>query len=187
MIEVKASLHPSGVFMSCRHRSVAQIIIFLISSCLAARGFVQATTLQKLSFDRLIGEADLIIKGRVEELKTRQVSDRRSMTTIVTVSIERQFKGPKVSSVTIEQPGGAVGDIAQGVPGLPEFSPGENVILFLKRQRGGAFNVVGGKQGKFTAKTQPGSREEVVEDLAHRTEALESFLDRLTSMIKGGG
>ena len=109
------------------------------------------------------------------------------MITIITVSIERQFKGPQVSSVTIEQPGGSLGDIAQGVPGLPEFSSGEEVIVFLKRQRGGAFNIVGGKQGKFTAKTQPGSREEVVEDFAHRTEALDSFLNRLTSMIKGGG
>ncbi|HEV8720211.1 MAG TPA: hypothetical protein VGW77_06180 [Candidatus Binatia bacterium] len=173
--------------MRSRRRFVARIVIFLISSWLTVPGFVQATTLQKLSFDRLIGEADLIIKGRVEELKTRQVSDRRSMTTIVTVSIERQFKGPKVSSVTIEQPGGSVGDIAQGVPGLPEFSSGEEVIVFLKRQRGGAFNILGGKQGKFTAKTQPGGREEVVEDFAHRTETLESFLDRLTSMVKGGG
>jgi hypothetical protein len=173
--------------MSCRRRFVARIVIFVVSTYLAAPGFVQATTLQKLSFDRLIGEADLIIMGRVEELKTRQVSDRRSMTTIVTVSIERQFKGPKVSSVTIEQPGGSVGDIAQGVPGLPKFSSGEDVILFLKRQPGGAFNIVGGKEGKFTAKTQPGSKEEVVEDFAHRIEALESFLNRLTSMIKGGG
>jgi hypothetical protein len=173
--------------MSGRRRLVAQLVIFVVFTCLGALEFVQATTLQKLSFDRLIEEADLIIKGRVEELKTRQVSDRRSMITIITVSIERQFKGPQVSSVTIEQPGGSLGDIAQGVPGLPEFSSGEEVIVFLKRQRGGAFNIVGGKQGKFTAKTQPGSREEVVEDFAHRTEALASFLNRLTSMIKGGG
>jgi hypothetical protein len=173
--------------MRRRLRFVARIVIFLTSTCLTAAGFVQATTLQKLSFDRLIGEADLIIKGRVEELKTRQASDRRSITTIVTVSIERQYKGAKVSSVTIEQPGGSVGDIAQGVPGLPEFSSGEDVILFLKRQREGAFNIVGGKQGKFTAKTQPGSSEKVVEDFAHRTEALESFLDRLTIMTQGGG
>jgi len=103
--------------MSCRRRFVARIVIFLVSTCLEASGFVQATTLQELSFDRLIGEADLIIKGRVEELKTRQVSDRRSMTTIVTVSIERQFKGPKVSSVTIEQPGGSWPRTGEGCQG----------------------------------------------------------------------
>jgi hypothetical protein len=72
------------------------------------------------------------------------------------------------------------------VPGLPEFASGENVIVFLKRQRSGAHTVVGGKQGKFSAKTLPGSNQEIAEDFAHRTEALDSFLDRLTKMIDEG-
>ncbi|HEY2920172.1 MAG TPA: hypothetical protein VGK77_14395 [Candidatus Binatia bacterium] len=173
--------------MSSSRRFVHRLIIFFSFICLAVASFVEASTVQKLSFDRLIGEADLIVRGRVEELKIQQAADRRSMTTVVTVSIERQFKGPKVSSVTIEQPGGPMGDIAQGVPGLPEFSSGEDVVLFLKRQRGSTFKIVGGKQGKFTAKTQPESNNWVVEDFARRTEALDSFLARLTSMVKSGG
>jgi hypothetical protein len=171
--------------LSCRF--VHRLIIFFSFICLAGASFVEATTVQKLSFDRLIAEADLIVRGRVEELKSQQAPDRRSVTTVITVSIERQFKGPEVSAVTIEQPGGSMGDIAQGVPGLPEFSSGEDVVLFLKRQRGGTFKIVGGKQGKFTAKTQPQSNNWVVEDFARRTESLDSFLDRLTSMVKPGG
>src|SRR5919106_3062364 len=167
--------------MSLRRRFVHRLIIFFI--CLPPAGFVDASTVQKLSFDRLIGEADLIVRGRVEEVKSQQAPDRGSMTTIVTVSIEKQFKGPRLSSVTIEQPGGSMGDIAQGVPGLPEFSSGEDVVLFLKRQRGGTFKIVGGKQGKFTAKTQPESNNWVVEDFARRTEGLDSFLSRLKNMI----
>jgi hypothetical protein len=147
---------------------------------------VEARTVQRLSFDRLISEADLIARGRVEKLENQQAADGRSVTTVVTVSVDRQFKGPKVSSVTIEQPGGSMGDIAQGVPGLPEFSSGEDVVLFLKRQRGGTFKVVGGKQGKFTTKTQPESNNWIVEDFARRTENLDSFLDRLTRMVRGG-
>ena len=172
--------------MRFNRRFVHRLIIVFSFTCLAVASYVEASTVQKLSFDRLIAEADLIVLGRVEELKSQQARDRRSMTTVVTVSIERQFKGPKVSSVTIEQPGGSMGDIAQGVPGLPEFSSGEDVVLFLKRQRGGTFKVVGGKQGKFTAKTQPESNNWIVEDFARRTEGLDSFLDRLTSMVKGG-
>jgi hypothetical protein len=171
--------------MKPRRRFVPQLFIFFIYFCLTSPSVVEGTTLQKLSFDRLIGEAELIVRGRVEELKIQPAADRRSMTTIVTVSIERQFKGPKVSSVTIEQPGGSMGDIAQGVPGLPEFSSGEDVVLFLKRQLRGTFKMVGGKQGKFTAKAQPESNSWVVEDFAHRTEGLDSFLDRLTSTVKG--
>jgi hypothetical protein len=161
-------------------------LIVLSFVCLVTASIVEARTVQRLSFDRLISEADLIARGRVEKLENQQAADGRSVTTVVTVSVDRQFKGPKVSSVTIEQPGGSMGDIAQGVPGLPEFSSGEDVVLFLKRQRGGTFKVVGGKQGKFTAKTQPESNNWIVEDFARRTENLDSFLDRLTRMVRGG-
>jgi hypothetical protein len=169
--------------MSRRRRFLPRIFFV---ACLAAASVIEAGTVQKLSFERLIGEADVIVRGRVDELKTRQASDRRSIMTIVTVSVERQFKGPRISSLTIEQPGGSIGDIAQGVPGLPEFSSGEDVILFLKRHRRDVFRIVGGKQGKFSVKTLPGNNE-VVEDLAHRTEALDIFVDRLTKTIKRGG
>jgi hypothetical protein len=173
--------------MSSSRRFVLQILIVFVSFCLTAPTVVQGTTLQKLSFDRLIAEADLIVRGRVDGLKSRQVPDRRSMITMVVISIEKQFKGPKVSSVTIEQPGGSMGDIAQGVPGLPQFSEGEDVVLFLKRQGGGTFQIVGGRQGKFIVKTQPTTNNLVVEDFAHRTEPLDSFLDRLTSTVKPRG
>jgi hypothetical protein len=153
---------------------------------LAVASLAQASTVQKLSFDGLVDEADVIVRGKVEELKNSPASDRSSVSTVIRVSVEKQFKGIKVSSVTIEQPGGSLGTVIQSVPGSAEFSSGEDVILFLKRRRKGAFAVVGGKQGKFTAKAQPGSSG-VVEDFAHRSEALDSFLDRLASKVKDSG
>jgi hypothetical protein len=166
------------------YRFLPQALI--LSLALAAASFVRASTAERLSFDRLIGEADVIVKGRVEELKIRQAPDRRSATTVISLSVVSQFKGAKVSSITIEQPGGSMGELTQGVPGLPEFASGENVIVFLKRQRSGAHTVAGGKQGKFSAKTLPGSNQEIAEDYAHRTEALDSFLDRLAKTVKQG-
>jgi hypothetical protein len=161
-------------------------LIVLSFICLVTASIVEARTVQRLSLDRLISEADLIVRGRVEKIKHQQAADGRSVTTVVTVSVDRQFKGPHVSSVDIEQPGGSIGEMVQAVPGSPEFSSGEDVVLFLKRQRGGTFKIVGGKQGKFTAKIQPQSNNWVVEDFARRTESLDSFLDRLTSMVKPG-
>ena len=165
---------------------MSRLILLIAFLAALAASIAEAGTSQKLSFERLIAEADVIARGRVDELKTRQDSDRRSFTTVVTFSVERQFKGPKISSLAIEQPGGSIGDLAQGVPGLPEFSSGESVIIFLKRQRRDVYRVVGGKQGKFSVKTLPG-KNEVVEDLAHRTEAIDTFVDRLTNMIKRSG
>lgn len=164
------------------YRRALQIFLSLIG--LAAALFVQAGTVQKLSLDQLSSEADLIVRGRVETLKSRQASDRRPMSTVVTLAVERQFKGPKVSSVTIEQAGGSQGDVTLGVPGSPEFTHGEDVILFLKRNRDGASKIVGGRQGKFTVKTPLGVDKEVVEDFAHRAESLDIFLGRLTTTIQ---
>jgi hypothetical protein len=172
--------------MSSRQRYARQLSVLYIYMGLAAAGLAQASTVQKLSFDRLVDEADVIVRGRVQELKNSPASDRSSVSTVITVSVENQFKGDKVSSVTLQQPGGSLGAVVQSVPGLAEFSSGEDVILFLKRRREGAFAVIGGKQGKFTAKGQPG-KSGVVEDFAHRTEALDSFLDRLARKVKDSG
>jgi hypothetical protein len=171
--------------ISCRF--VHRLIIFVSFICLVGATYVDATTVQKLSFDRLTREADVVVRGRVENMKNRQAAGGGWITTVVTVSVEKQFKGSQLSSINIEQPGGSMGDIVQSVPGLPKFSSGEDVVLFLKRQRGGAFKLVGGKQGKFTVKTQPESNNWVVEDFAGRTEGLDRFIDRLTSMVKPGG
>jgi hypothetical protein len=162
--------------MSHSRRFPLQLLILI---CLVTPNLGGAGTLEKLSFDRLSGEADVIVRGRVEEITTRKASDRRPISKIIRISVERQFKGPKVSAVTIEQSGGSEGEVTLAVPGSPEFSSGEDVILFLTRRRGGSFNIVGGKQGKFTAKTLPGNNNAVVEDFAHRTEDLNTFIDRL--------
>jgi hypothetical protein len=173
--------------MSLSYRFVHRLIIFVSFICLVGASFVEATTVQKLSFDRLIREADVIVRGRVGTLKTQQAAGGGSITTVVTISVENQFKGPQVSSINIEQPGGSIGDIAQAVPGSPEFSSDEDVFLFLKRKRRGNFEVVGGKQGKFTAQSRPDGNNWIVEDFARRTENLDTFLDRLTRMVKPGG
>jgi hypothetical protein len=173
--------------MSLSCRFLHRLIIFFSFVCLAGAISVEATTVQKLSFDRLIREADFIVRGRVEKLKSQQGASGGSVTTVITVSVEKQFKGSHVSSINIEQPGGSMGDMAQGVPGSPEFSPDEDVFLFLKRKRRGTFEVVGGKQGKFIAKPQPDSNNWIVEDFAHRTENLDTFVDRLTRLVKAGG
>jgi hypothetical protein len=164
------------------YRFWAQTI--LLCTALAPAAIAGASTVQKLSFERPVDGTDIIIQGRVEEIKTREAPDRSFVSTLITITVADQFKGTKVSSVTIEQPGGSMGAVTQGAPGSPEFSPGENVIVFLERKRNEAYRIVGGKQGKFTAKAQPGSNQQIVEDFARRSETLGSFVARLKEAAK---
>jgi hypothetical protein len=167
-----------------KYRLLVEITLSCVALAIAAPA--GATTVQKLSFERLVDEADVIIHGRVEDIKAHEAPDRGSVSTLVNVAVIDQFKGTKRSSVTIEQPGGTIGTVAQSTPGSPEFSPGESVIVFLERKRNGAYRIVGGKQGKFATKAQPGSNQDIVEDFAHRSETFGSFTARLKEATKRG-
>jgi hypothetical protein len=157
---------------------------FLAAFVLLAIG-ANASTVERLSLDQLIELADVIVRGRVTDI-TAQSAPRGRARTFTSLAVEKQFKGAPQDTIIIEQPGGATDDIALAVPGLPKFSTGENVIVFLKRRRDGAFTVVGDRQGKFNAKTGSGGNE-IVEDFAHRTEPLGSFIDRLASKLQARG
>lgn len=93
-------------------------------------------------------------------------------------SIEEQCKGPRTSTITIEQPGGSVGTITQHVTGLAHFTVGEEIIIFLSKQEDGSLATVGGKQGKFLLKTDPQNKKEVIENVTGKSQDLSDFVRR---------
>jgi hypothetical protein len=164
-----------------RYRFVTQSIVLSLTFVAA---LAAASTVQKLSFERLVDTSDVIVEGRVAEVKPRRSPDGSFSTTRVAVTVAEQFKGKKVPSVVIEQPGGPIGDVVQGSPGMPDFSADEPVIIFLQRHTRETYSVVGGKQGKFTVATESGGDRKLVEDFAHRTETHDAFIDRLAKALK---
>lgn len=154
-----------------------------ILSYLVSGGTGLATTSQRLSLEQLAKEGDLVIRGHVQEMKGQEPSDRSAITTTVVISVEEQWKGPKVSTVTLKQPGGTAGEITQRVMGVPQFSVGEELILFVKKQKDGHYVTVGGQQGKFTIKTEPQTGKKVVEDLTGTRQEEESFVRRVREIV----
>jgi hypothetical protein len=157
-------------------------IVLTVSVFIAAGAW--GSTVERLSTAQLIARADVIARGSVTDIKTRR-SGQGSASTLVNITVEKQFKGAQLASVIIEQPGGVIGEVTLAVPGTPKFAAGEDVIVFLKRRRDGVFTVVGGPQGKFTARRHAGG--EVIEDFARKTEPLDSFVDRLTRRLQSSG
>jgi len=165
------------------HHSVtgaAALYLLLLIADVAAAG-----TVQKLSLEQLATQAEVIVRGRVAEIKTRPSRDGGFARTRVFVSVEEQFKGDKVAALVIDLPVGSVGDVVQGSPGTPDFSAEEEVVLFLRRRRKDEiFRVVGGKQGKFTVRSDPVGNRKLVEDLSRRTESYDDFVARLAKSLK---
>ena len=161
-------------------------LLLLVTYCLLRSTCAQATTFQtlSLSLERLTREADLIVRGHVIEIKSEQAVDRQSIATAIKLSVDEQWKGRKVAAVTLRQPGGTVGEITQGVSGLPHFSLAEDVIVFLEKQEDGSLATVGGSQGKFVVKTDPHSGKEIIEDVTGKSQSANDFLTHLKAILK---
>ena len=103
----------------------------------------------KKDLGTLAGEADVIVRGNVTELKSRW--EEGKIFTYVTVSPQDWLKGKRKGELTIKVPGGVVGDIACYVTDSPAFKKGEKLFLFL-RATDSCFEVAGCHQGKYTIK-----------------------------------
>lgn len=105
--------------------------------------------MEKLDLEALTSMGQVILVGKVEALQSRWNDDRSLILTDVRLSVEQVVKGSAdQKEITVVVPGGQVGDVGQTVSAVPRFAEGERVLLFLERDEKGAFQVVGGLQGK---------------------------------------
>src|SRR5262249_49713828 len=81
---------------------------------------------------------------------------QKIITTRVVIEVTDVLKGAPAKTITLVEPGGQVGDIAQRVDGVAEFVPGEEVMVFLDRRGGDICGVNGMAQGKFRVERSSG-------------------------------
>ena len=94
-----------------------------------------ATMEVPVEFGEMVQGSQLVVYGRVVDVRGLQSGDRRTIETIVTVTVAQALKGQPGETVTFRMPGGDVGRYRRVVVGVPRFSSGDDVIVFL---RGGA-------------------------------------------------
>ncbi len=125
-------------------RSLLALFLFLLAlPALAALA-------RPVSVETLAREADAVVEGTVESRVSRWADDGRHIYTLVTLRASRVWRGSAPAQVVLRVPGGVVGDIGQHVDAAAEFSDGERVVVFLKREDGGRWLVHGMGQGKFS-------------------------------------
>lgn len=108
------------------------------------------TTLVRLSLEQLSQAASAVVRGRVLSQESRWNAEHTRIITLTTVVVEQSLKGPSPSTVLIEQPGGAVGNIHVRVAGAVQFHPQTEYVLFLEPAvESSRYRVVGMIQGAF--------------------------------------
>ncbi len=108
-----------------------------------------ATTVKKMDLPELVKTSENIVQGRVEQVYAQWDAEKRLAFTYVSITVDDPMKGERRRTVLIRQIGGKIGSLHVSVAGSPIFQKGEEVIVFLKGQSDGTFQVVGLNQGKY--------------------------------------
>jgi hypothetical protein len=120
-----------------------------------------------MTFADLLSGSDTIVHGRVLSLRSHWGDGGRTIYTTVTIQPIDYMKGDMGSApFSFEMPGGEVGDVRLVVSDTPEFTPNEEVVLFLRDE---FFRIVGFRQGKLSVKNGIVQEEAVtLEELGRR-------------------
>jgi hypothetical protein len=94
----------------------------------------EATVVKAHSLFEKTDIAKLIVKGRVESVRSEWFVENASAHTLVTLRVSETIKGqvPKSKRIIVRQAGGKIGDFEHRVDGISRWESNEEVILFLE-------------------------------------------------------
>jgi hypothetical protein len=116
-----------------------------------------ATTILPTDFTGMVAASPVIVHGRVVGVQAQTTSGRRSIESLVTVAVIDPIKGPAASQIVFRVPGGEIGRYRRIFVGAPEFTAGEEVVLFLSGQGPSVPAPFGLNQGVYRV-TRAGGR-----------------------------
>jgi len=145
-----------------------------------------------------IERARAIVVGRVLGSHVEKTA-RFGIETVTDIAIEEAIKGEFFESIVqVHEPGGALGDEATLIPGVPRFSDGDRVLLLLAARGNGQHSVSDLALGSFRFVKDISGRELLVRDESevvgrepdggeHREQrrAADSFLDFVRGVARG--
>jgi hypothetical protein len=106
-----------------------------------------ATTLARLRFEELAGQATAVARLRCIGAQTRWENGEIWTETLFEVVASQ--KGLLPGPVTIRTMGGSVGNLHSRIEGVPAFRAGEEAYVFLWGREGEPYRVLGWSQGTF--------------------------------------
>lgn len=125
-------------------RALAFLLLALVSTTL------HATLIVPAEFREIVGGSQVIVYGRVTDVRAEWIaSEPRRIDSIVTLDVSTYLKGGPGESVTFRVPGGTIGRYRSTMVGAPQFSEGDEVVLFLRSNGPAIPHVFGLSQGVY--------------------------------------
>ncbi len=109
----------------------------------------RATLVRPTTVEQMARRSDAVVRGVVVSRRSVWGKGARRIVTLVEIETRAVWRGEAPTSLTVVVPGGTVDGIGQQVAGAPEFTVGEEVALFLRRDGPARFRVKNLALGKF--------------------------------------
>ncbi len=138
-----------------------RFLFALVAVLLFAPG-LRATVLVPAEFREIVAGSQIIVYGRVVDVRAEWSDGRRRIDTLVSVQAGSYLKGGPASVVTFRVPGGQIGRYKNVMIGAPEFQPGEEAVLFLRADGPSVAHVFGLSQGVFRVRVDARSGRRLV-------------------------
>ena len=133
------------------------LTILLITFCVFAAQSAFSASFEDKGMDELVAEADQVFIG-VAAGGTSRYTDRGIIVTDYRFDAVEVIKGlVPGTQVTLTMLGGTVGQVALTIPGGPSFQTGVRYLVFEAGNGAVVYPVVGGMQGIFQIRVEPGT------------------------------
>lgn len=132
-------------FPALKRAISALAVVFIIV------GAARALTVIPPTFEEMADQADLVFIGKMVASRSawRTTGTDRAIFTWIDFQPDEVLKGQAGKTVTLQFLGGTVNDITLDIPGMPHFTPGERVILFVEKNGVQFSPLVGVFHGRF--------------------------------------
>jgi hypothetical protein len=111
-----------------RHGRVVALVVLAIGLNASAGAMVVIPA----EFSEMVAASQTIVHGRVIDVQSYETAGRRTIESLVTVQVVESMKGAPGTTAYFKLPGGQVGRYRRVMVGVPQFSRGDEVVLFLK-------------------------------------------------------
>jgi hypothetical protein len=159
-----------------------------------------ATVILPADFAQMVDESQLIVYGRVADVRSQMVGNRRTIESVITLGVIDALKGAPGPTVAFRSLNGHVGRYRRITVGAPEFTVGDEVVVFLRGSapalpsifglNQGAYRVARARDGRAIV-TQPlllgdgATAQRVVRgDPARRSLAIEDFAQQVRTLAR---
>ena len=148
-------------------RRIRKILTMLASLFLVCGLVLQvsATTLVRMDLNALAHSAEIIVRARCIYSETKWESE--TIWTFADFAVLEIFKGAPPQILRVRLPGGRMNHTEVRIEGVPIFTTGEEIVLFVEKTSAGDYGVTSWAQGTFRIRREKSGDAKLTQDTSH--------------------